>query len=1072
MMQTIFKIPSDIEEKSNQFFSVSIKTKAMRFLRNSKVSISFAKGGPDTYFIVSGIIKEDRTHESKVVYKKRLEDSADGPLSSNCDCHDWSEDNHCPHTAALYILYLHKSMAKETAQMVGQDPLRPPISIESNYAASVTDYGTLLKGPHQLQGVQGSPTYSSLQYLLHNRKTINFPIPDKFKGRLIVNITDDAVSTSEDELVYIPRMRFSYQNQAGEEVEQTSIFENLYLFDWKNGLAFHMEGHVKDFIQKIKLKGMHIQSKIILRWYQQLESREQLILKINGQAIDDLEEEIISPRIHINKGEKKTQLDFILYFENEKEEMAPPPEVFRSFCFAGGHLDGFRKKKDAYHFLEQLHKTIKHEQEQFKKTLLGCSSRDTIEEYMTHLMSTPHTVIYDNKRNKILKYDNHLLKDIYKNIYELFGELFFRFSVFSLESSYVKFTATGTTIFDGLNPFFNFALSYGINIYYDRHEISKWNNKVRFERKLSTTKWFDLELHVGNMDLDIIKNMDLDTGISFTSKGLVLLGQDQKDVLRFLKKYTQYENQNKYIIPASPDGEGQDEDGNKIPAEEVTSFVLPFNRARIFELFELKKMGIEGALTAEEEALCKRLATLEEVPQYDIPSHLVDVLRPYQKTGYNWLRFLHENGLGACLADDMGLGKTLQTISFLQSINEQIDSVLIVCPVTILLNWEKEFQKFSDLSICVYHGGDRVFPEDKKIIITSYGVMKKEAEDTFKNKEFDIFILDEVQHLKNIRSRGAFAARTIKADFRICLTGTPVENDLAEFYNILDLSVPGIWGDLQFFRTTSNKKSRLVAKKTAAPFILRRTKDQVLTELPPKIENNVYLNFGDEEKDNYVNLLKSIRERINVAPSKKKYGEILRGLLELRQSCLWQCQDRKNPDYNNFQSTKIEFLMETLGPILEEGHQAIIFSQFTTYLNIIQHHLHEKHWKWARIDGSQTIKKRQGQVDIFQSGQAKIFLISLKAGGVGLNLTAASYVFIMDPWWNPAVEAQAIDRAHRIGQQNHLTVYRPIIKSSVEEKVLELQKMKKELFNDLLNADEDAMFNGKLTMKDFELLLT
>jgi SNF2 family DNA or RNA helicase len=171
-------------------------------------------------------------------------------------------------------------------------------------------------------------------------------------------------------------------------------------------------------------------------------------------------------------------------------------------------------------------------------------------------------------------------------------------------------------------------------------------------------------------------------------------------------------------------------------------------------------------------------------------------------------------------------------------------------------------------------------------------------------------------------------------------------------------------------------------------------------------------------------------------------------------------------------STKIEFLMETLSQILEEGHQAIVFSQFTTYLDIIQKIISERHWKYARIDGTQTVKKRQSMVELFQSGKAPVFLISLKAGGVGLNLTAASYVFIMDPWWNPAVESQAIDRAHRIGQQNTLTVYRPIIKGSVEEKVLELQAMKKELFRDLLPDDDDTMFTGKLTMRDFESLLT
>jgi SNF2 family DNA or RNA helicase len=350
---------------------------------------------------------------------------------------------------------------------------------------------------------------------------------------------------------------------------------------------------------------------------------------------------------------------------------------------------------------------------------------------------------------------------------------------------------------------------------------------------------------INNQDLDIIENVDLDNGLALTKDGLVLLSKDQKDLLKFVKKYTKYESQNKY----------QTKGGEEGTEEELNKFVLPFNRARIFELFELRKLGLDGALTSEEIELCNSLATLEKMPEYPLPKEMDGVLRPYQVNGYNWLRFLYENKLGACLADDMGLGKTLQTIAFLASIYDQIDQVLIVCPVTILLNWEAEFKKFSSINVQIYHGGERKMDNNSKITLTSYGVMKREIDETFADKNFDIVILDEVQHLKNVRSLGAYAARKLQSAFRICLTGTPVENDLAEFYNILDLSIPGIWGDLQFIRTSSTKKTRLLARKTAAPFILRRTKGQVLTDLPPKIENNVVLNFGKHEDDDYKNSL-------------------------------------------------------------------------------------------------------------------------------------------------------------------------------------------------------------------------
>jgi SNF2 family DNA or RNA helicase len=224
------------------------------------------------------------------------------------------------------------------------------------------------------------------------------------------------------------------------------------------------------------------------------------------------------------------------------------------------------------------------------------------------------------------------------------------------------------------------------------------------------------------------------------------------------------------------------------------------------------------------------------------------------------------------------------------------------------------------------------------------------------------------------------------------------------------------------------------------------------------------LDFSQEEKDFYHQKLNSIRANM-VSTGSKRYGEVLKSLLEMRQLCLWQKQPQ-------FQSTKIDFLMENLEQLVTEGHKTLVFSQFTTYLDMIENKIRVAGWKMARIDGSQTIKKRTEQVELFQNGDAQIFLISLKAGGFGLNLTAASYIFLMDPWWNPAVERQAIDRAHRIGQENKLTVYRPIIKESVEEKVLVLQQSKRELFRDLMAEDDDDYFSGKLSMDDFQHLLS
>jgi SNF2 family DNA or RNA helicase len=416
----------------------------------------------------------------------------------------------------------------------------------------------------------------------------------------------------------------------------------------------------------------------------------------------------------------------------------------------------------------------------------------------------------------------------------------------------------------------------------------------------------------------------------------------------------------------------------------------------------------------------------------------------------------------------MGLGKTLQTIMLLQSLvdEKKIKRAIIICPVSILYNWKNELEKFSDLKWGIFYGEEREIPSDVQVLLTSYGLMKKESLGAFGTEEFDIIIFDEVQHLKNIRSLGANAARQLKGRFRVCLTGTPVENDLSEFYNIMDLCVPGVWGDMSLVRSSSKAKNRLLARRTVKPFILRRTKDQVLKELPEKIENHVFLDFSEGEREQYQNRLDLVLTQMVNPAYTKRYGEVLKSLLELRQMCLWQ---KQGP---SLQSTKIDFLMENLEQLIEENHKVLVFSQFTTYLDLIQDKIRAQGWKYARIDGSQAIKKRGEQVEYFQNGDAQIFLISLKAGGFGLNLTAASYIFLMDPWWNPAVERQAIDRAHRIGQENKLTVYRPLMKNSVEEKVLTLQKAKQELFKDLMAEDDDQYFSGKLTKDDFSMLLS
>ena len=920
------------------------------------------------------------------------------------------------------------------------------LSSTPSLGASVQEYGTIVGGPHLLLGASPNAAYSSMSYLLHDKKVISFPLPETFDGKIILELTSPSESGSKTKAI------FKYRDTKGEMIGEVSIFENLYLFDWKQGKVYYLPRDAKEVVQRIRLGNYNINS--IVKTISASRTWDLLEVLVDGVAWSQLK--VINPfcKIHIFKGDKKGQVKFSLKFYDEDNHVAVLPDILGCFTFYNGILNTFKSKYDTYGFIKSFCED--NSGEDCKRFLFSSSSRNEWLGHIALLRSLPNIEIYDPERKYIVNYESHFLTSIISSIYKNFGKTFFRFSTKESEREIVYYATTGV-VFQGLYKFYENMMMFGVRIYYDKNEVSRWSSQIYFERKKNKIDWFGLDLMISDSDLEIVNKVDDGSLLVETGKGLVLLTKEQSNMLKFIKKYIKYEKSS----VVEEDAEG----------DRLSRFTLPFKRTRIFELYELRKMGVDGALTEEEIELCDRLATMEKMPTYPLPDTFDSILRPYQKVGYNWLRFLYEGKLGACLADDMGLGKTLQTIAFIKSVYSKINKVLIVCPVTILLNWEKEFQKFSDIPVATYHGDKRNYSKEHKIVITSYGIMKKEIDTIFKNEIFDILVLDEVQHLKNITSLGAVAARKIKTLFRVTLTGTPVENDLAEFYNILDLSIPGVWGDLSFIRTSSNKKSRLLARKTAAPFILRRTKNKVLQELPPKIENNIVLSFSEVEEKNYRETLLRIKGRIGSIEKQYRYGEILKGLLELRQRCLWQAlsQHEKNK-YDSVHSTKIKFLMETLDQIIEEGHQAIVFSQFTTYLDVIEHYMKNKHWDFVRIDGSQTIKKRQEQVDIFQRGERQIFLISLKAGGVGLNLATASYVFVMDPWWNPSVEQQAIDRAHRIGQKNALTVYRPIIKDSVEEKVMELQKEKRELFDELLPEDDDRLFTGKLKTQDFESL--
>lgn len=1043
-MYKAISIPTDIFTKGENYFPSRTLQKGQNVLETGRITVSFHRDREKT-FLVSGIVTDSESHQVKVQTQED-EESDQINLKSQCNCMNWTSDTHCPHSAALY---LHFQLSKQTDESSNKDDLKSHILFHGQ-GVHVENYGRIERAANKLKGAHPNSTYASVQYLLTNRKAINFPYPKDFHGRLTINF----LAASElEEFQDFPNIQnkfipiFSFTDQEGEAHSKISLFESLYIFNWESGEVYNLPSQIGHTLKLMVSNGVLGEINDHLKLVRNLIEEESIEVQINGVKFNEINSFQAKTRFSINKSNRKGFLDFNIELYDEDQRLITPPTIFKTLVGDNGYLNSFRTKNDSYEFIKVLLDSLEYDNVEYKKFAYSSSERSKLIEWIEYFQNFEEVVFYDESHKLIYTFDTKLFREIFKGVFECFGESAARFSFYSVEQKKVYYQLPKSFLFNGITQFYKRMQKFSIPVFYNNVEIKTWSSNIRFERKKSNLDWFEVNLVVDQKDLNIIRNAEMGEDYILSDEKLILLDTKEKELLKFMKRYTKHEGKQ-----------------TELDQSNLQKFSLNFKRSRIFELFELKKHGIEGALTPEEEKICENLLNMKEMPSYPLPAIHDGIPREYQETGYQWLRFLFENRFGACLADDMGLGKTLQTIMFLESVVDQVEKVLIVCPVSILLNWKNEIDKFSTLDVDIYYGDGRQLDPSKKIILTSYGVMKKEAYTTFDGMLLDILIMDEVQHLKNIRSQGASAARNLTAKFRICLTGTPVENDLSEFYNIMDLSIPGIWGDLSLFRSSSSKKSRLLARQTVRPFILRRTKEQVLTELPEKIENHVYLNFGEKEKDHYLSTLAQIRKRITSVGQGRKYSEILKSLLQLRQLCLWQNQE-------HLQSTKIEFLLENLEQLMEEGHKVLVFSQFTTYLDHIQNKIRERSWKFARIDGSQTMKRRQKEVESFQEGDAQVFLISLKAGGVGLNLTAASYIFLMDPWWNPAVENQAIDRAYRIGQENKLTVYRPIIKDSVEEKVIVLQNSKKELFKDLMNSDDESFFSGKLSLEDFQQLI-
>jgi len=517
-----------------------------------------------------------------------------------------------------------------------------------------------------------------------------------------------------------------------------------------------------------------------------------------------------------------------------------------------------------------------------------------------------------------------------------------------------------------------------------------------------------------------------------------------------------------------------------------------------YQIFELEALKKEKILEIEKEGekyndMLQQLSRLNSVKNYDnfkIPDNFSKILRSYQKEGLYWMDFLRKNNFGGILADDMGLGKTIQVLAYfsiLKNNNELKKNSLILMPKSLLENWKIELKKFAPNLNYILIDGDLHERENKidqinqgefDIILTSYTLFQRDFEFYQKNNiDFNYVILDEAQYIKNFNAKISLLVKEIKSKYRLALSGTPLENSLLELWSIFDFLMPNFLGSYKYFRENylvkilnNDKDSLRKLKILISNFILRREKKDVLKELPDKIEQNIYLDLSNQQKIIYSEILDEIKkefQKIGEREFKNNYFNLLSNLMKLRQVVNHPNLIFKEDNYEKYQSSKVEVFLNLLDEIVNEGRKVLVFSQFTSMLNILESEIKKKKYQYLRLDGS--TKERMNLVNEFnENDNKKIFLISLKAGGLGLNLTSADNVIIFDPWWNPFAESQAIDRSHRMGQKKTVNVYKLIAKNTIEDKILKLQKNKKRSFDILLG---DSLKNSrKINFNDFKEL--
>lgn len=510
---------------------------------------------------------------------------------------------------------------------------------------------------------------------------------------------------------------------------------------------------------------------------------------------------------------------------------------------------------------------------------------------------------------------------------------------------------------------------------------------------------------------------------------------------------------------------------------EIVSGGVKVKKNHFGSLSELLETPYQITVDRSFEQLKKSLTGWSETVHLISPETFTGTLRPYQEQGVKWLKFLYENDFHGILADDMGLGKTVQVLAFL-SLLEPLQPVLIVVPTSLIFNWKNEIERFlKGWKVAIYHGSNRKEMNfQNEIILTSYTTLRLDLP-AFKEIDFQAIILDEAQAIKNAHTQTARALIQLRSKFRLSITGTPVENHLGELWSQFRFLMPDLLGDEKAFQSdlqAAEGDTRYLQKikKKIRPFVLRRRKDEVAQDLPEKIEQIVWVEMLPEQRQIYEDYLSGVRgglfKKVELDGISKHRMEVLEAILRLRQICCHPLLVTAQSEGPSAASAKFEALMQDLETIVEEGKKVLVYSQFTSMLGLIAQSVRKNKWKFSYLDGT-TVNREKVVTEFQEDSTVPIFLISLKAGGIGLNLTSADYVYLYDPWWNDAIENQAIDRAHRIGRKETVVAKRLLSVQSIEEKILKLKEHKRNLIEGLF---DDSYTQQNLSEEDFRFLLS